>query len=37
MLEGKLELDPHVDRGCVITLDEDGARVLFEALQEWLG
>jgi hypothetical protein len=32
-----IELDPHVDRGCVILLDESGARVLSEALQEWLG
>jgi hypothetical protein len=28
---------PAVDRGCVITLDEGGTRVLFEALKEWLG
>ncbi|MGH3981350.1 MAG: hypothetical protein ACRDST_01335 [Pseudonocardiaceae bacterium] len=34
---GEIELDPHVDRSCVITLDEDGARILFEALAEWLG
>lgn len=32
-----IELDPHVDRGCVILLDESGARTLSEALQEWLG
>ena len=32
-----IELVPHVDRSCVITLDEDGARILFEALAEWLG
>jgi hypothetical protein len=36
-VDGTIELDPHVDRGCVILLDEDGARVLSEALQEWLG
>jgi hypothetical protein len=36
-LEGTIELDPHVDRSCVITLGEDEARVLFEALREWLG
>jgi hypothetical protein len=29
--------DPHVTGSCVITLAEDGARVLFEALGEWLG
>jgi hypothetical protein len=34
---GHIELDPHVDRSCVITLDEDGSRILFEALTEWLG
>ncbi|MDQ4009881.1 MAG: hypothetical protein M3228_04125 [Actinomycetota bacterium] len=36
-LDGTIELDPHVDRSCVLTLDEEGARVLCEALQEWLG
>ncbi len=36
-LDGTIELDPHVDRGCVILLDETGARVLSEALVEWLG
>ncbi|MFN2478264.1 MAG: hypothetical protein ABR615_03715 [Pseudonocardiaceae bacterium] len=35
--DGDIELDPHVDRGCVILLDENGARVLSEALQVWLG
>jgi hypothetical protein len=34
---GRIEFDPHVTGSCVITLDEDGARVLFEALGEWLG
>ncbi|MDQ3763706.1 MAG: hypothetical protein M3460_19435 [Actinomycetota bacterium] len=32
-----IELDPHVDGSCVLHLDEASARVLFEALQEWLG
>jgi hypothetical protein len=36
-LDGMIELDPHVAGGCVILLDEDGARVLSEALVEWLG
>jgi hypothetical protein len=35
--DGEIELDPHVDRGCVIRLDESGARVLSETLAEWLG
>ena len=35
--DGSIELDPHVTGQCVITLDEDGARVLFGALGEWLG
>ncbi|MGH3828427.1 MAG: hypothetical protein ACRDQX_14850 [Pseudonocardiaceae bacterium] len=30
-------LDPHVTGECVIILDEPAARVLFEALEEWLG
>jgi hypothetical protein len=33
---GVIELDPHVDRSCVIQLREDSARVIFEALREWL-
>jgi hypothetical protein len=36
-LHGTIELDPHVDRGCVILLDESAARVLSAALVEWLG
>ena len=36
-LDGQIELDPHVDRGCVILLNETSARVLAEALTEWLG
>ncbi len=35
--DGEIELNPHADGSCVITLDEDGARVLFDALREWLG
>jgi hypothetical protein len=35
--DGEIELDPHADRGCVIRLDESGARVLSETLAEWLG
>jgi hypothetical protein len=35
--DGEIELDPHVDRSCVITLDEPGATVLRDALTEWLG
>lgn len=31
-LDGTIELDPHVDRGCVILLDEGGARALSDAL-----
>jgi hypothetical protein len=31
-VDGTIVFDPHV-----ITLAEDGARVLFEALGEWLG
>jgi hypothetical protein len=34
---GIVLFDPHVDGSCLITLDEAGARTLFEALQEWLG
>lgn len=36
-LNGQIELDPHVDGSCKLTLDEDGARVLHEALGDWLG
>jgi hypothetical protein len=35
--DGDVELDPHVAGCCLVRLDEDGARVLSEALQEWLG
>jgi hypothetical protein len=36
-VDGTIVFDPHVTGSCVITLAEDGARVLFEALGEWLG
>jgi hypothetical protein len=35
--DGVIVFDPHVTGACVLTLAEDGARVLFEALGEWLG
>lgn len=35
--DGEIELDPHVDGSCVITLDEPGATELRDALTEWLG
>jgi hypothetical protein len=35
--DGQVELDPHVDGSCVLTLDEDAARALHEALGAWLG
>jgi hypothetical protein len=35
--DGEIVFDPHVTGACVLTLAEDGARVLFEALGEWLG
>jgi hypothetical protein len=34
--DGVIELDPHLTGQCLLTLDEDAARVL-EALGEWLG
>jgi hypothetical protein len=34
---GVIELDPHVDRSCVIQLREESARVVCDALREWLG
>ncbi len=36
-LDGTIELDPHVTGACVLLLDEHGARVLHEALGDWLG
>jgi len=35
--DGLIELDPHVTGQCVITLAEDGAIALRDALTEWLG
>jgi len=34
---GQIELDPHAAGACKITIDENGARVLRDALTEWLG
>ena len=34
---GQIELDPHAVGTCKITLEEDGARLLRDALIEWLG
>jgi hypothetical protein len=35
--DGTIQLDPHVDGSCLITLDEAGASTLLETLQNWLG
>jgi transcriptional regulator with XRE-family HTH domain len=35
--DGAIELDPHVTGQCVLTLAEDGAIALRDALTEWLG
>ena len=35
--DGRIELDPHADGSCVLTLDEDAATQLRDALGEWLG
>jgi hypothetical protein len=35
--DGEIELDPHVDGCCLLTLDEIGASALRDALTEWLG
>ncbi len=34
---GVIELDPHVDGGCLLTLTEDQACALRDVLTEWLG
>jgi hypothetical protein len=34
---GQIELDPHAAGARKITLEEDGARVLRDAVIEWLG
>jgi hypothetical protein len=36
-VDGTIVFDPHVTGSCIITLAENGARVLFEALGERLG
>ncbi len=35
--DGAIELDPHVTGQCVLTLAEDEAIALRDALTEWLG
>ncbi len=35
--DGSIELDPHLTGQCVLTLAEDAAIVLRDALTEWLG
>jgi hypothetical protein len=35
--DGSIMLDPHVTGQCVLTLDEDAATALHDALTEWLG
>jgi hypothetical protein len=34
---GEIELNPHVDGSCLLTLSEDEACALRDALTEWLG
>lgn len=34
---GEIELDPHVDGSCVLSLDEAAATQLFAVFEEWLG
>jgi hypothetical protein len=36
-VDGEIQLDPHADGSCVLTLDEDAATALRDALTEWLG
>jgi hypothetical protein len=33
----EIELDPHATGGCVIRLDESGARNMCETVLKWLG
>jgi hypothetical protein len=35
--DGSIELDPHADGSCVLTLAENEAIALRDALTEWLG
>jgi hypothetical protein len=37
VVDGQIELDPHVDGSCKLRLDEDAGDVLRNALTEWLG
>ncbi|MBV8540679.1 MAG: hypothetical protein JO063_06005 [Pseudonocardiales bacterium] len=34
---GSIVFDPHVTGACVMSLDEDGAKLLCNLLTEWLG
>ncbi|PZS24105.1 MAG: hypothetical protein DLM60_01165 [Pseudonocardiales bacterium] len=36
-VDGQIELDPHVTGACVLTLAEDEAVALRDALTRWLG
>lgn len=36
-VDGDIELDPHVDGCCLLTLNEDAATELRDVLTEWLG
>jgi hypothetical protein len=36
-IDGRIELDPHADRSCVLVLEEVAASALRDALIEWLG
>lgn len=35
--DGQIRFDPHVTGGCVILLAEEGACLLRDTLEEWLG
>lgn len=35
--DGTIVLDPHVDKCCVLRLDEEAATAVFETFAEWLG
>jgi hypothetical protein len=35
--DGNIELEPHVTGACLLTIDENGSRILHEALGDWLG
>jgi hypothetical protein len=36
-IDGDIELNPHADGCCLLTLSEDGATELRDVLTEWLG